>query len=92
MDVSKLSKTVLVYETTVNFFGAFLTKSTVASAHDKYNVTIKSKKINSALYSLNTLSGVTSERSPRLCARATHQRCIGGESLAACGRLDRLGV
>jgi len=41
---------------------------------------INFNQIKSLLYSLNTLSGVTSERcpSPRLCA-PTHQGCNSGE-------------
>jgi len=52
------------------------------------------QKIKSLLYSLNTLSGVTSEwcPSPRLCARAHIQGCNGNKSLATCGRFDRLEI
>jgi len=50
--------------------------------------------IKSSLYSLNTLSGVTSERcpSPQLAPGPTLQWLSGGESLATCGRFDRLGL
>jgi len=50
--------------------------------------------IKSLLYSLNTLSGVLSERwlSPRLCARAILQGCNGSESLATCGWFNQIGI
>jgi len=51
-------------------------------------------KIKSSLYSLNTLSDVTSERCPslRLCTRAYTSSYSGGESLATCRIFDRLGI
>jgi len=58
---------------------------------------LKKKKSKSNLHytRLNTLSRVTSERCPfrGFAPGPTHQvDCSGGESLATCGRFDRLGI
>jgi len=53
------------------------------------------KKIKSLLYSLYTLSGVTSEPrclSPRICAKVHTSGCNGSVSLAMCEKLYRLGI
>jgi len=51
-------------------------------------------QIKSSLYSLNNLSGVTSERCQLrgFAPGLTHQNCSGSESLATCRRFDRLGI
>jgi len=72
-----------------------------------YNINIRFKNVISitlcaklstqkliVLYSLNTLSGVTSERcpSPRLCAKAHTSRLQRWRVVGMCGRFDRLGI
>jgi len=54
----------------------------------------ESVKIKSSLHSLNTLSGVTSERCHLrgFAPGHTHQGYNDGESLATCRRFDRLEI